>query len=125
LKLIEKLFYEVLTKYCVGKNLSKTNKRLKMLVRNYAIDKHVDPEIIHKIEDFSETDVREVIHAIRLNSMDYPKFICAGNLGYWVEENSHDQMEYINSLRGRAESIDNIANSLETRMVGSTLWDVM
>ena len=58
----------------------------------------------------SDTRIRKVINHIRTH--DLVIGLCASSEGYWVERDPAKFMEYIQSVDGRIESIQNMRNKL-------------
>jgi len=75
-------------------------------------------EIIRKLTNLgykiSGARLRKIINHIRINDL----LIClmASSKGYWIETDTQKVMDYIISLEQRADSIQNVANSLKSQL---------
>ena len=79
-------------------------------------------EIIRKLTDLgykiSGARLRKIVNHIRIKGLI--KCLMASSRGYWIEDDPQKLMTYIISLEQRAESIQNVAESLKAQLYYNT-----
>ena len=79
-------------------------------------------EIIRKLLDLgyqiSGARLRKIVNHIRIKGLI--KCLMASSKGYWIEDDKQKIMNYIISLEQRAESIQNVAESLKSQLYYQT-----